>query len=107
MKAIEIDRTMSEEELLGAVLEWARYTRWMAYHVRRSDRAIVQGDAGFPDIVLVRPPRLLFVELKAENGRLAPLQVQWQDALKRCPSIEHMVWRPSDWRTGAVEQVLA
>ena len=39
------------------------------------------GNRGFPDLVLVRGPRLLFRELKKEGGRLSEHQEQWRDAL--------------------------
>ena len=98
---------MTEDELLTAVLGMARYQRWLCHHVRRSDRAITQGDSGAPDILMARPPRLLLVELKTERGKLSVLQEHWRDALVKCPGIEVYVWRPSSWRSGDIERVLA
>ncbi|HEY7061755.1 MAG TPA: hypothetical protein VII06_09760, partial [Chloroflexota bacterium] len=51
----------------------------------------------FPDVTCVRPPRLLFAELKV--GRRAPTAAQaaWLDALAQVPGVEVFVWRaPED-----------
>ena len=83
---------VNEKQLDAAVRELATLFGWLRYHTfdsRRSPR-------GFPDLVLVRPPRLIAAELKAENGRLTAKQAEWLDALGRCPGIETYVWRPQD-----------
>jgi hypothetical protein len=98
-----LDRTVPEDDLLTAVTQWASLRGWMWHHVRRSDRAIQQGDQGFPDLVLARYPRCLFVELKAELGSLSTEQMAWvlaigsQKPAERLPGHpEIYVWRPSD-----------
>jgi len=58
----------------------------------------MQGDKGFPDLVLVRPPRVIFVELKSDSGKLSPDQVDWLTKL-RTSSVEAYCWCPSDWDT--------
>jgi hypothetical protein len=58
----------------------------------------MQGDPGFPDLVLVRPPRVMFVELKSERGRASPSQREWLDRLSRCESAPEVgIWRPRDF----------
>lgn len=92
----------SEAELQRAVLELAAFTGWTVAHFRTSRTsqgrhltAVAADGAGFPDLVLVRD-RVLFRELKAENGRLSPRQVMWAEALRRAGA-DWDVWRPSDW----------
>ena len=70
---------------LARTLQWARYHTWISKH----------STAGFPDEVLVRPPRVIFAELKSENGKLTPAQRDWLDALALCGTVEVYVWRPS------------
>ncbi len=39
---------------------------------------------GFPDYCAVRPPRLIFAELKGEKGKVTPEQEAWLEDLRRC-----------------------
>lgn len=62
------------------------------YHTYDSRRS----PPGFPDLVLVRPPRVIFAELKVGRGVLTPYQRVWRDALLRCPGVEYFCWYPRD-----------
>jgi hypothetical protein len=53
--------------------------------------------------VAVRGERILFLELKAEAGRLRDNQAKWLAALGLAGADVHC-WRPSDWP--AIEEVL-
>ena len=68
---------MTEDELLTAILEAAQWYGWRVHHVRRSDKALQQGDPGFPDLVLARGGVVLFYELKAMRGHLSHAQADW------------------------------
>ena len=57
---------MTEAEHLEQVKAVALTCGWRLYHTFDSRRSA----AGFPDLVLVRPPRVIFAELKSEKGRL-------------------------------------
>ena len=101
---------MTEAEWAGQIIETARWLDWRVAHFRpaltaRGYRTPVQGDgAGFPDLVCVRGPRLLAVELKAEKGRLAPAQLDWLQRFAAVQSVEAHVWRPAD--RDAAERIL-
>ena len=85
---------MSEKHFLLQVRELARLENWLSYHTYRSTKS----EPGFPDLVLVRPPRVIFAELKTENGVLTWSQEVWLDRLARCEGgLETYMWRPSDW----------
>ena len=91
----------TEAEFIGAVIEMARLLGWRVHHGRpgrtvKGWRTPIQGDMGFPDLVLVRGGRLLFVELKTERGRLSEGQKDWLQALGGCVGRAHL-WRPRDW----------
>jgi hypothetical protein len=58
----------------------------------------MSGDVGYPDLTLVRGGRMVFAELKAQDGRLSAEQTAWLDALKQTKA-EVYVWKPSDWPT--------
>lgn len=89
-------------------MQWARMLNWRCFYIpdwfyrlamssmkrmRRGDRD--WPDKGFPDLVLVKPPRIIFAELKAPNGRISPEQAQWHDALRAC-GLNVYVWKPAD-----------
>ncbi len=75
-------------------MNYAKAMKWFAYHNPDSRRSA----AGFPDLVLVRPPHVLFVELKTEKGRVSDQQEQLIEMLKACNQEVH-VWRPRDLQT--------
>ena len=83
---------------LAKMLGWRCYRTWLPIH----------SPAGFPDLVLVKPPRLVIAELKSEKGQTTPEQDEWladlRAAMRRqdsCSSPEHVgfevfLWRPAD-----------
>lgn len=78
-----------------AVIGHAVARGWEPYHTHDSRRS----HAGFPDLVLCRPPRLLLVELKAARGRVRPAQRKWLALLRAVPGVEVAVWRPGEWES--------
>lgn len=82
----------SEAEFQTAVLDLASMLGWRYYHTHDSRRS----PHGFPDLVLVRPPIVLFVELKSPSGVVQPDQRVWLEELARC-GLNVRVWRPDDW----------
>lgn len=102
-----------EDSWLAWVTDYAtRVARpaWRRYHTRNAKGS----DPGFPDLVLVRPPRLIFAELKTDSPRakvtadqrawlddLAGVGIDpgWEDQARRRlsgPMVETYVWRPAD-----------
>ena len=94
---------MTEAEFQTQVIEIAQLRGWMVMHQRpaqiRTGRWItaIQGDAGFPDLVLARPRLgdLIFAELKKEGGRISPLQKAWLRTLHDAGG-EAYIWYPSN-----------
>src|SRR5262249_16551074 len=114
---------MDERDLQNTICDpergIAKLYGWLVMHQRpartaKGWRTAIQGDAGFPDLVLVRPgrllrarpPRLLFVELKAKRGRLTDGQRQWMEALVQIPFVEVLTWTPDDLTSGRIEKAL-
>jgi hypothetical protein len=101
---------MTESERQSAVIDCARWLDWLVHHGRpgltgKGWRTPIQGDPGFPDLALARGGRLLFVELKADRGRLSVAQEKWL-AVLRATGAEVYVWKPADWTAGTIERVL-
>jgi hypothetical protein len=108
MKKIRWDNTLLEKKFQRVVIKYAKKMGWRVYHalpaLTKQGKWItpVQGDVGFPDLVLCKPPRLIFAELKRVGGRLSHQQREWLDALQACDGVECYIWYPSDW-----EQILS
>ena len=97
---------LTEKDLDAAVAKLCRLYGWRRYHTYRSKHS----PAGFPDLVLVKPPRLIFAELKSDDGEVSAEQAEWLVDLARVsdgvqerliaghpPSnVEVFTWRPRD-----------
>lgn len=76
-----LTKAMTEDELLTAITGAATYLGWRWVHYRRSDLAQMQGHSGFPDVVLAKEGRVIFLELKSRTGKLRPDQYAWANAI--------------------------
>lgn len=54
------------------------------------------GDKGFPDYVAVRPPRLIFAEIKSSTGHATREQLLWLDSLGESGA-EAYLWHPEEF----------
>jgi hypothetical protein len=117
-------RQGSEAQFQQQVEQLAKHYGWRAYHApdNRPGRngKVQRVTAGFLDLVLVRPPELIFAELKTDKGRLRPEQADWikelqaistavADAVHRAeigghgpiaagePAVDVYIWRPADF----------
>ncbi len=94
---------MSEAAFLTAVIALAHEHGWLVAHFRpavlRSGQwaTHMQGDKGFPDLVLARKGRIVIAELKREDGQLSEGQRAWLAEMAPQPGV--FVWRPSMWNT--------
>jgi hypothetical protein len=96
----QLAAAITERGLQDYVVTAAQLLGWRVHHCRpgmdRSGRwsTPVQGDPGWPDLVLCRE-RLVVAELKREHGRVTAEQAAWIAAF-RAAGVEAHVWRPSD-----------
>lgn len=86
-------KLIREKEFMQTVRELAEWKGWKYYHTWNS----IRSPAGFPDLVLVKPPRVIFAELKINRRRISPHQQEWLDSLKACPAVETYLWTPEDF----------
>lgn len=112
---------MSEADLQDAVIDLARLLGYRVAHFRparvgtgdnqRWVTPVAADGKGFPDLVLVGRGRVVFAELKSADGRLAPDQKGWLDAIADTVMlgmaiVDVHVWRPSHWHDGTIEHEL-
>lgn len=90
-----------EYEFTKQVLKLAKLYGWRTAHFRpgmmTNGRWItaVSGDGkGFPDLVLVRAERIIFAELKTDDGEMSVEQIDWMVDLYHT-RVEVMLWTPS------------
>jgi hypothetical protein len=82
----------SERSFQQQVTDAARALGWKAYHAWSSKHSA----AGFPDLVLVKRPRVVFAELKRDGEDPTPDQQVWLDELAAC-GLETYCWHPAEW----------
>lgn len=90
-----------EKILQDKVIQIARMNGFKVQHSRPVQQAdgrwltAIQGDAGFPDLVLAHPQRgVLFLELKSDTGKLTPGQTAWRHSIS--PHCEYWLVREAD-----------
>lgn len=100
---------VGERDFTAQVIALAQIYGWRCAHFRpcrteKGWRTAVQGDSGFPDLVLAKAGRVLFIELKTERGRIRVEQNLWLHAIGNRANHQTFLWRPRDW--GLIQQVL-
>ena len=88
-----IDQSMTEKQFSQTVVEYARLMGWTVFRTWSS----IHSPYGEPDLRMVRPPRVVLVELKRDDGKVTPKQYEALELYRRCPGVETYLWRPSDW----------
>jgi VRR-NUC domain len=84
---------VTEKQWQRIVIEAATALGWKVYHTYDSRRS----QPGFPDLVMTRRRRTVYVELKTDKGRLTHDQREWIAALQRNPANEVFILRPKHW----------
>lgn len=90
---------MSEVELQNQIIDRAKTYKWWWWH----DKDSRLNNSGLPDLILIRPPRLIFAELKRQRAHLRPAQKVCLQLLRQIPCIEVNVWRPIDLLNGTID----
>lgn len=90
---------LSEKDFMSMVIAFAKLHRWFQFHTHDSRRSV----AGFPDLVLLRPPKIVVAELKVGKNRVTAEQNLWLNLFEEC-GIPAYVWTEKDWLE--IEEVL-
>ena len=97
-------RYEAETPFMGRVIEYALLRGWLVHHCRSvwtasGYKTPIQGDPGFPDLVLTRLSRVVFAELKDSYSKPDPNQRVWLATLEITGKVEVFLWRPRDEET--------
>ena len=100
---MKADPKMSEADFKDILISVARRYGWLVHHDLPAQNSRgrwathVQGDAGFPDLILLHPNsgKLFAIELKSEKGKTSPGQKRWLMAFEKS-GIYNAVLKPSD-----------
>jgi len=88
---------MSERQFQRTVSEYATLRKWLVHAERPARRQSgsystpIEGDRGFPDLVLARDGEVVFAELKVGSNRPTVGQRAWLAALPNS-----YLWYPKD-----------
>ena len=83
---------MTEAELRAKVVALAHLLGWRVFSLAiAQQRRPVRDASGYPDLTLARARDVLWIELKAEDGRLSEAQLDWMRDLPHWLCV-----RPSD-----------
>jgi hypothetical protein len=82
---------LTERQWQELIVDMARLHGWWVHHHYDARHST----PGWPDLVLMRPPELVFVELKTNRGRVTTEQRDVLAGLAAC-GVETAVWRPAD-----------
>jgi hypothetical protein len=104
----------SERDFMKAVIECAHWLGWKHWHdaATNAPRACwhcgrkstaPRNAAGWPDLVLIRRPRLIVCELKRQGEKATSAQTAWLAEFAAC-GVETFCWTADDWPT--IEKVL-
>lgn len=91
-----------ELECQKTIIAAAALHGWLVHAERASQRkdggweTAIQGNAGWPDIVLVREGTLLIRELKRLPNKPTPEQNRWLDALRACGVDADVLYVPEE-----------
>jgi hypothetical protein len=104
MAALPVNLT--EATFTRVIIAYAQAHGWLVYHQRpaitaKGWRTAVQGNPGFPDLVLARKSVIVIAELKRKHGKMTESQIAWMRAFGwpiRLPSgVIVRLWTPDDW----------
>jgi hypothetical protein len=82
---------MTEKQLAKNIVSEARRWGWRAHYAWTS----IHSPKGWLDLVLCKPPVILFCELRCERGKLTQEQSEWIACLQAW-GLDARVWRPGD-----------
>lgn len=108
-----ICRSISEADVQAGIIDLAQALGGRVTHFSDSRRDIGGGEMvgdedalGYPDLTIVLPTGVWWVECKTELAKVTLEQQEWLDAINLVMPGHGIVARPSNWRDGTIETLL-
>lgn len=95
-EAHPLDYYVSERDLAATIIEAAEALGWKVYAVLDTRTPAKRTSKGWPDLAMIKGPKMIMAELKSQEGVVSADQQGWLDALKRVRRLRVALWRPSD-----------
>jgi hypothetical protein len=102
---------LSETDFQRQIIDLAHLRGWLTHHGRTALNrrgqwsSPMQGDTGFPDLVLARRWRLVIAEIKSDKGETSLEQREWLWELGSALGPGHaFLWIPREWPN--IERIL-
>ena len=83
---------VSHKDYLATIREAAELQGWRVWVTWNSKNS----PKGEPDLRMVRPPRVIFAEIKVGKDKPTKDQQESMDELAECPGVEVYLWRETD-----------
>ena len=83
-------KATTEAQYQKQIVDLAEACGWLVWH----DNDPRRNSAGLPDLLMVRGPVLLFIEVKTEKGKVSPEQEAFIGRLKQVKYVHADVVRP-------------
>ena len=97
---VDPDTLMTEKDFQWRIRDYAEGRLWTVLTTTDS-RHSPDGD---PDLRMIRPPRVVYAEVKRVGGKLTDAQIIILTLVSECPPIEPYAWWPEDWE--AIKAIL-
>ena len=102
---------MNERDYQALIVELARSLGYKVVHHMPGKTAggrwtTPTTEIGWPDLTLIRPPRIIFAELKGNRTPLRPGQAEFLAELDSC-GLEAYLWRAGETSLQDVADILA
>lgn len=90
----------NETEIRRDIEALFRECGWLVSHIWNrpaKGKFVTPAAKGFPDLVCLRPPSMVVLEVKSLSGKASPEQKMWINAFDQVPGCEAYVVHPGHW----------
>lgn len=68
---------LTESQLRSNIVRVLKRRKWLVMPLTE------RSSSGYPDMMIIKDGRVVFVELKRQSGKIEPIQLYWNELLKK------------------------